>query len=112
MFGGSRPPATYSSYNDFIRTTVAEPLHSLPSWIPDFRKFTERRKRFCRRATLGKRRCESGTTSTVTDDRKEDATTGSGARHAEGILATRLTAHASNPIPRNRGYFNKAQECR
>ena len=33
MFGGSRPPATYSSYNDFITTTVAEPIHSLPSWI-------------------------------------------------------------------------------
>jgi len=27
-----------------------------------------------------------GQLSTVTDDRKEDATTGSGARHAEGIL--------------------------
>ena len=33
---------------------------------PDFRKFTKGRKRFCRRATLGKRRGKSGATSTVT----------------------------------------------
>src|SRR6058998_3382013 len=31
MFGGNRPPATYSSYQDFIGTTGAESLHSLPS---------------------------------------------------------------------------------
>jgi hypothetical protein len=35
------------------------------------------------------------------DDRNEDATTRTGARHAEGILLPRLTAHAPNPILRN-----------
>jgi hypothetical protein len=34
MSGGSWPSATYSSYHDFIRTTGAEPLYWLWSWIP------------------------------------------------------------------------------
>jgi len=54
---------------------------------PDFRKVTERGKRFA-----AERRWESEggnpgeLQQALCDDRKEDATTGPAAKHAEGIL--------------------------
>src|SRR5207245_11768519 len=54
------------------RKTTSSGQRSLSGFIhchhgsPDFRKITERRKRFCRRATLGKRRWQFRRTSTGT----------------------------------------------
>jgi hypothetical protein len=80
MFGGSWPPATYSLYNDFITTTVAEPIHSLPSWIPDPLTFASSQNEESDFAAKRRWESEGGNPGqlqqALCDDRKEDATTG------------------------------------
>ena len=80
MFGGSRPPVTYSLYNDFITTTVAEPISLIAIMDPDPLTFASSWNEESDFAAERRWESEGGNPGqlqqALCDDRKEDTTTG------------------------------------
>jgi len=103
MFGGSWPSATYSSCHDFIRTTVAEPLHWLALWIRWLSQVHKTKKAILSQSNVGKTKGEirsNFNSYCVMIGRKTPQPIRRKARWRHS--ATKVNgAHAPNPIPRN-----------